>query len=394
MVLPSLGTSIANVALPELASVFAVSFSEVRWVVLAYLVANTVLVVVAGGLGDVLGRKRLLLAGIALFFIASLLCGLSPSLWLLVAARAVQGFAAAILMALSMALVATTAAKGQTGRAMGLLGTASAIGTALGPSIGGALLSHLDWRAIFLVNVPLAAVALLLAWRHLPDDGPMPAAARRWAPFETKLLRDGALKVGLARTGLTSTVLMATLVVGPFYLTGTLGLDIAAVGIVMSLGPIVAALSGAPAGRLVDRLGASRMTLAGLGTVAAGCLALALLPTAAGIAGYVLPIGAITAGYALFQAANNTAVMAGAAADQRGAISGLLNLARNAGLIAGTSAMGAVFASAAGTSLLQAAPPQAVATGLHVTFAVATGLIVLAIAIAPQGRWRARQWFA
>ena len=111
MLLSSLGTSIANVALPTLAQAFAASFQEVQWVVLAYLLAITTLIVSVGRLGDIIGRRRLLLAGILLFTVASVLCGVAPTLWLLIAARAVQGLGAAIMMALTMAFVGETVPK-------------------------------------------------------------------------------------------------------------------------------------------------------------------------------------------------------------------------------------------------------------------------------------------
>src|SRR6267154_1772812 len=137
MLLPSLGTSIANVGLPNLAQAFNASFQEVQWIVLAYLLAITTLIVSVGRLGDITGRRRLLLSGIFLFSVASLLCGIAPTLWLLIAARAAQGLGAAIMMALTMAFVGETVPKERTGSAMGLLGTMSEIGTALGPSVGG-----------------------------------------------------------------------------------------------------------------------------------------------------------------------------------------------------------------------------------------------------------------
>src|SRR5215216_2191711 len=139
MLLSSLGTSIANVALPTLADAFNASFQNVQWIVLAYLLAITTLIVSAGRLGDMIGRRRLLLAGLALFTAASLLCGIAPTLGWLIAARAAQGLGAAVIMALTMAFVGETVPKARTGSAMGLLGTMSAIGTALGPSLGGAL---------------------------------------------------------------------------------------------------------------------------------------------------------------------------------------------------------------------------------------------------------------
>ncbi|MEU2630025.1 MFS transporter, partial [Kitasatospora sp. NPDC007106] len=139
MLLPSLGISIANVALPTLSVAFSAPFAAVQWVVLAFLLATTTTIVGAGRLGDLVGRRRLLLGGIVLFTVASLLCGAAPTLWLLIAARAAQGLGAAVMMALTMAFVGGTVPKERTGRAMGLLGTMSAVGTALGPSLGGLL---------------------------------------------------------------------------------------------------------------------------------------------------------------------------------------------------------------------------------------------------------------
>src|SRR5258705_2818004 len=114
MLLSSLGTSIAIVGLPPWAQAFSASFQEVQWVVLAYLLAITTLIVSVGRLGDIIGRRRLLLAGIVMFTVASVLCGVAPTLWLLIAARAVQGLGAAIMMALTMAFVWETVPKAQT----------------------------------------------------------------------------------------------------------------------------------------------------------------------------------------------------------------------------------------------------------------------------------------
>ncbi|WP_457588149.1 MFS transporter [Ensifer canadensis] len=440
MLLSALGTSIANVGLPTLARVFEAPFQDVQWVVLAYLLAITALIVGVGRLGDIVGRRRLLLGGIAVFTLASGLSGLAPTLWLLVAARAAQGLGAAVMMALTMAFVAETVPKARTGSAMGLLGTMSAIGTALGPPLGGALIAGFGWSALFLVNVPLGILTYVLAHRHLPADrkaatradarfdvfgtlvlastlvayalamtigrghfGPLNvvlllAAALgvgAFAMVETKVasplirlttFRDPALSANLITNGLVSTVMMTTLVVGPFYLTRALGLDAAVIGLVMSVGPVVAAISGVPAGRFVDRFGARPVILAGLTAIATGAVGLSTLPATLGIPGYLAPIVIVTAGYALFQAANNTAVMADVPPDRRGVISGMLNLSRNLGLVTGASVMGAVFSLASAASDISTAPPEAAATAMRVTFAVAAGLILLAIVIAVAGR--------
>ena len=344
MLLPSLGTSIANVALPTLAEAFAASFQQVQWVVLAYLLATTTLIVSVGRLGDIAGRRRLLIAGIVLFTAASAVCGVASGLWLLIAARAAQGLGAAIMMALTMAFVGEAVPKARTGSAMGLLGTMSAVGTALGPSLGGVLIAGFGWRAIFFVNVPLGVLALVLAQRCLPADRRASKAERsrfdtvgtlllaltlaayalamtigrgRFGLVNVALLAAAALGVGLfvlaearaasplirlarfrdpvlgaslAMSAIVSTVMMATLVVGPFYLAGALGLDTALVGIVMSVGPVIAALTGVPAGRIVDRFGAQRTTVSGLAGMAVGCSALCVAPAALGIAGYAIPV--------------------------------------------------------------------------------------------------------
>jgi EmrB/QacA subfamily drug resistance transporter len=441
MLLSSLGTSIANVALPTLAEAFAASFQAIQWVVLAYLLAITALIVSVGRLGDLVGRRRLLLVGLAVFTLASIVCGLAPALWLLIAARAAQGLGAAVMLALTMALVGETVPREKTGSAMGLLGTMSAVGTALGPSLGGILIAAFGWRSIFLVNVPLGLAALLLVRRFVRRERGHEAPRQRFDLSGTLLLaltlaayalamtlgrgqfgtlniallaaaacgaglfvvaqqrapspllrlamfRDRGLSAGFAMSALVTTVMMTTLVVGPFYLARTLGLDAALVGLTMSAGPLVAALSGVPSGRVVDQFGARRMTITGLMAMAAGALLLSAVPARYGVPGYVGGLVILTAGYALFQAANNTAVMTGIGADQRGVVSGLLNLARNLGLITGASAMGAVFAFAAGATDIAAASPEAVAAAMRVTFAVAAVLIGFAVAVAFGGRAR------
>jgi len=436
VLVPALGTSIANVGLPTMAESFDATFQEVQWIVLAYLLATTTLIVAAGRLGDIIGRRRLLLAAILMFTTASLLCGVAPTLELLIASRALQGVGAAGMLALTMAFVAETVHKARTGSAMGLLGTMSAVGTALGPSLGGILIAGFGWPAIFLVNVPLGLVTLFLAYRVLPTDsrevragptgfdyvgtlllvltlgayalamtvedstfGPLNltlmlaaavgltlfivAEARTASPLiRLGMFRDPVLSAGLVTSALVSTVMMTTLVVGPFHLSGALELDPVSVGIVMSVGPLVAAFISSAAGRVVDRLGATRMIVVGLSGVLAGSLGLSSMPAELGVPGYVAPLVVITASYALFQAANNTGVISNVRSNQRGLVSGMVNLSRNLGLITGASVMGAVFAFSSGTSDITTARPEDVATGTRWTFAVATTLIAVGLAVA------------
>ncbi len=436
--LSSLGTSIASVGLPSLMQAFDASFQSVQWVVLAYLLSITALIVSAGRLADMVGRRPLLLGGIALFTLASVLCGLAPTLWLLIAARAVQGLGAALMMALTLAFVAETVSKERTGSAMGLLGAMSAIGTTLGPSLGGLLIAGFGWRAIFLVNVPLGVATFALAWLALPArDKSAQATQGSFDAVGTALLaltltayalamtlgrgNFGALNIGLlvaagigvvlfgfaqkktknplirlaglydirltaslAMNLVVATVMMATLVVAPFYLSRGLGLNAAMVGVVLSTGPLVSALSALIAGRLADRFGANRMMVAGLSSLAVGTLLLSFAATKLGIASYAVPIAVTCFGYALFQTSNNAAVMSGVASGERGVVSGLLNLSRNLGLITGASLMGAIFAvaSTGGRQGREVLISAAAAHGMQVTFQTATALAVAALFLA------------
>ena len=433
--LASIGTSIANVALPSVGVAFDVAFSDVQWIVLAYLLAVTASTVGAGRLGDAKGRRRTFVSGVILFSIASAVCSFAPTLWVLIAARVAQGLGAAAMMALSMALVSEIVPKERVGRALGTMGSMSAVGTALGPMLGGFLIAEFGWRAIFLINVPLGLIAAALAIKHLPSDRPEPKNApirmdlpgtvllasalgafslsmtsgggsfgwintillvssavclgffafvqtRSASPLiKVEILRDQQLISGLMMSVLVTAVVMASLVVGPFYLSGGLGLGTFELGLVMSCGPLVAALVGAPAGRAVDHFGTYRMTLAGLAAMTIGAVSLASLPLSVGVIGYVAPLVVLVAGYAVFQAANNTAVMARSRSEDRGMISGLVSLSRNFGLIIGASAMGAIFAAFSGGG-----DPKSVAKGMNVTFAAAGVLVVLAITIAFAGR--------
>jgi EmrB/QacA subfamily drug resistance transporter len=436
VLLPSLGTSASNVALPTFATVYEAPFQEVQWIVLAYLLVTTSLIVGVGRLGDMIGRRRLLIAGTFLFTVSSALCAAAPTLWMLIAARAIQGLGAAAMLALTMASVGEIVPKERSGTAMGLLGTMSAVGTALGPALGGILIVGAGWPAIFLINIPLGILTLLLLHRFLPADR-LPrkghqvgfdylgtlflalslttyslattigrgrfgaenlvlllvaatgvvlfvmAELRTGSPLiDLASLRDPVLSSGLAMSALVTAVVMATLVVGPFYLSEALELDAVGVGLVMSCGPVIAALTGVPAGRFVDRFGAHRMMVVGLTGMVAGSSILPLMPVDVGVIGYIIPLASITSGYALFQAANNTAVMADVSADRRGVVSGMLTMARNLGLVTGASVMAALYAVASQTSGSAENAREAAARGMSVTFTVAAVIILLSLAIA------------
>lgn len=435
MLLSSLGISSAHVALPSLALTFSASLPQVQWVVLAYLLSLTTLSTLAGRLGDLLGQRLLLLVGLGVFSLASLGCALAPSLPLLIAARVVQGLGAALMMALTLALVGTSVPPSRTGSAMGLLGTLSGLGTALGPSLGGWLLARWGWPAVFALNVPLGLLALSWAGRCLPlstaptaggrglRDLDLPGVlllmltllayalaltggnvglslplwpllalvvlgavlfirveARAHTPLvQLALLHQSGLGQGLVANALVSTVMMSTLVVGPFYLAYGLGLDAAQVGLVMAAGPLAAALTGWPAGRCADRWGAPLVLRLGLGGMAVGCGLLAALAGSA--IGYLVPLVVLTSSYALFHTANNSAVLSAIAPQHRGVSSGLLSLSRNLGLLTGASVMSTLFAWAVGDPHVRQASTEALQNGMQISYVCAVALVLLALAV-------------
>ncbi|NJC06425.1 EmrB/QacA subfamily drug resistance transporter [Sphingomonas kaistensis] len=162
--------SVLNVALPAIRASFSAGASEVQWVVNAYLLPLSALLLLGGALGDQHGRKRLLMLGTALFAAASLLCALAPDLaWLLVG-RVIQGIGAALLLPNSLALLNSTFTGEERGRAIGIWAAVGAGAAAIAPLIGGWLVDHVGWPAIFYINLPLAAGAILIAARFAAES--------------------------------------------------------------------------------------------------------------------------------------------------------------------------------------------------------------------------------
>lgn len=448
LMLAALGTSSATIALPTLGQSFAAPFPAVQWVVLAYLATSTALVVGAGRLGDLLGRRRLLLAALTLFAAASVVCATAPSLPVLIAGCAAQGIAAAGMLTLSIALASSTVPKDKTGQAIGLMGTMSALGTAAGPSVGGFLIAHFGWPTLFWINIPLAIIAMTLVATYGPAEtsanhrvplasilpgtlllavalaglaltltlrGPLVSPERlgslaagvlavtvfvlreiraRVPLLPWPLLQTGGRQANLVIALLVAAIVMTSLAVGPFYLSKGLGLSSDWAGLVLSGGPAMTALMGVPAGRLTDRWGAGAASRAGLAGMAAASLLMALAVPSAGVIGYLAALMLLTASYALANTANTAGLMQTAPADQRGLLSGLMTLARNLGLIAGASGMATIFAFGSGAAEIADVSPAQAAQGLRIAFLVAGGLAVLGICMTARtfsGRFGIRQ---
>src|SRR5438094_1896474 len=161
--------TVVNVALPALQTTLNATAVDVQWVIEAYALLLSALLLVGGSLGDHYGRRRVFLIGIALFAFASAACGLAVNIHQLIAARAVQGLGAALLVPGSLAIISSSFSEDQRGRAIRTWSGLSAITTALGPVIGGWLIEHLSWRAGFCINIPLAFLVILLSLWRVPE---------------------------------------------------------------------------------------------------------------------------------------------------------------------------------------------------------------------------------
>lgn len=439
----SIATSIANIALPTLAKAFSASFQEVQWVVLGYNLVITTLIVSVGKFGDTIGSRQLFLSGVLIFTLASFLCGIAGTLAILIASKALQGLGVAIITALSFAFVSKTIKKEKTGSVMGLLGTMFAIGTATAPAIGGLLIEKFNWSAVFFLEVPFGILAFILVYIFLPKDELKEKENKqgfdilgtiilsitlgsytlgmtfgktnfgtinlillvvaiigivafvytekriKFPLIQMEILKDKTIASGLLMAILVMTVLMATLIIGPFYLSQSLQLPTEKMGYIVSIGPIVAASASLFSGKLVDYFGSRLMAFTGLSMILIAAISFFLIPMSLGIAGYITPLIVMTSGYALFQTANNTAVMVSAGEEQKGLVSGMLNLARNFGIITGTVVMGKAFTLACGTKEITAAGSETVAIGLQYTFGFATLIIISAIIVWKTSRYAA-----
>src|SRR5271169_6500057 len=162
--------TVVNVALPALQNSFAASVVGVQWVVEAYGLTLAALILVGGSMGDLFGRRRMFLLGVAVFAAASIACGFASSIQQLIVARAVQGIGAAFLVPGSLALISASFGESERGRAIGTWSGSTAITTAIGPVMGGWLIEHLSWRWAFFLNVPLALAVLSISFWCVPES--------------------------------------------------------------------------------------------------------------------------------------------------------------------------------------------------------------------------------
>jgi EmrB/QacA subfamily drug resistance transporter len=398
--MPMLDTLVVNVALPTIQQRLGAGISGLQWIVDAYTLTFAALMLTGGTLGDLYGRKRFFMAGLAWFTAASVLAGLSETTGQLVATRALQGVGAALLVPGTLSILSATFPEAKRGTAIGIWGAIGGLAIAVGPVVGGYLVAHGSWRSVFFINVPVGIAGLLLAAAVVPESrdqtgarrvdppglivgtaavtaltyGLIEANARGWTDglilssfavaavliaafvmierrqafpmLPLGLLRNrtfsGANVVGaLIFFGMIGTIFFLTL-----YLQDVRGYSPAQAGLrLLPMSGMI--LVFAPvAGRLADRIGSRGFMAAGPAVTAAGLGLLLLAQPRSSYAAVLLPAFlAMGAGWALTLAPMSTAVMASVEARQAGMASAVTNTSREVGGVLGVAALGALTTS-------------------------------------------------
>jgi EmrB/QacA subfamily drug resistance transporter len=427
--------SAVNVGLPAIGRDLHGDAAALQWVVNGYLLPLSALLLTGGALGDRFGRRRILTIGIALFAVGSAATALAPNLAWLIAARALQGVAAAMMLPNSLAVLGSAFDGPERNRAIGIWAASAAIATAVGPVLGGWLIDTVGWRAIFLINLPLAAVAVALTLFALDHDPPAPeddrldlagaaaitaaligltwaltqvAGARGWSGIAIMALAAGggcgvafiAIEKRLGDRAMaplalfgsaplvalnTLTFLLYGVVAGymlllPYLLITQGGYAATAAGAALLPFPIIVAIGSPLTGLLASRIGARPPLIVGAVLVAGGCLLATLAPVhaSAGPGGYwtsVLPSVAILAlGMAFVAAPLTSAVLGSVDARHTGSASGMNSALAQLGGVVVIAMIGGVLARN-GPSLARAFDWACVAGAI--TALVAGGIIVV-----------------
>src|SRR5258706_8215631 len=165
-----LDNTIVNVALPSIQRSLHMSISSLEWIVTAYALTFAALLITGGKLGDLYGRKRMFIAGLVVFTLASLACGLAPNAAFLIGARAVQGVGAALMNPATLSIITATFPPKERGQAIGIWAGVSALALAIGPLIGGLIVDNINWHWIFYVNVPVGIVGIVVSYFFIAES--------------------------------------------------------------------------------------------------------------------------------------------------------------------------------------------------------------------------------
>ncbi|MDA8423480.1 MAG: MFS transporter [Nitrospiraceae bacterium] len=393
----ALDVSIVNVAMPTLKNEFNVSMSLIEWVAMSYMLTLTIFLPFFGRLADMFGRSKLYNAGFVVFTVGSLFCGMSTSAIMLIGARVLQAVGAGLLQANSVALITQAFPGNERGKAIGIQGAVQAIAMAVGPFVGGVLISTIGWRSVFYINIPIGILGTIAALYILPPNeksgkkesidylGTVFFASGLaflvlafnevvnlgWGSttimvyflnacillglfvitelrvkhplIDLKLFKNSTFLIGNLTGMMSYYVLFAVLFLMPFYLEKVLNYSPALTGSLLTPIPLAMALVAPFSGHISDKYGARIMTASGMFVAGLACFSLMFLGAQAHLPLMIGELILLGVGMGMFTPPNNSAIMGAAPREKLGLAGGVLNMMRSLGLIFGVDISGLIF---------------------------------------------------
>ena len=384
----TLDSSIVNVALPTMAKELNTSMAGIEWVVTSYLIVICATILLFGKLGDILGKTRIFKFGIGVFTIGSLLCGLSNTLFMLILSRIVQAIGAGAAMATNQGIITETFPPNERGRALGMTGTAVALGTMVGPTLGGLIVSIAPWEYIFLINIPIGILVYIGVIKILPfkkkasdftidvkgsilfmisitllftsinfgqslgytnmfivisfiislilfaifirveknSDNPM---------LDIKIFKNRLFSLSIF-CGFTSFISIGAVnIILPFYYQDVLSLSPSSAGLMMTVSPIILAVVAPLSGYLSDKMGSEKISALGLSILSIGIISLVLFNVNTPLIVVGILVGLLSLGSGIFQSPNNSLIMSTVEKNELGIAGSINGLVRNLGTTTG-----------------------------------------------------------
>ncbi|WP_434084435.1 MFS transporter [Lacrimispora xylanisolvens] len=375
-------------ALPRMADSLGVTTASIQFVATSYLIVISGTVLIFGKLGDMFGKTTMFTLGVIVFTIGSLLCGLSHSYWFLIIARAIQAIGAAGTMANNQGIVTEVFPVQERGKALGLLGTAVALGSLVGPGLGGMIVGVLSWEYIFTINVPIGILAVIGAFFLLPKtktkaNGRMDLygailfivtivslfgalseglnlgfgnpliltgfflAAVSFVVFLVveKKRKDPMIQLDIFKNGLFSlsifcgfisfVAMFCNNIILPFYLQDVMEFSPQKAGLIMMAYPLILMVVAPVSGHLSDKIGSEILTFIGLVFTSVGLFSMSFLNENSAVITMVSLIGIMSVGMGLFQSPNNSLIMSTVSRDKLGVAGSINALVRNVGMVCG-----------------------------------------------------------
>ncbi|AFS79785.1 drug resistance transporter, EmrB/QacA family [Gottschalkia acidurici 9a] len=388
MFMASLDSSIVNVALPKMAKDLNVETSNIQLVVTSYLVVIAGLVLIFGRLGDMLGKTKVFKFGLGLFTFGSLLCGITSSFPLLIIARIIQATGAAGTMANNQGIIAEVFPKNERGKALGLSATTVALGSLVGPGLGGLIVGTASWEFIFLINVPIGLVALFFAFKLFPEghkiakgklDGigsilliltivPLFVALsqglsrsftdpiillgfivaissfiafiivekKRENPLvELQMFKNKLFSLSIFCAFTSFVAIFCNNIILPFYLQDVMSYTPQHAGLILMIYPLILTVVAPISGHLSDKIGSEILTFIGLVLTSLGLMLMSTLNENSVLLSIVMFMGTMSIGVGLFQSPNNSLIMSTVAKDKLGIAGSINALIRNLGMVCG-----------------------------------------------------------